>query len=99
MSEATVVPLDLLEASFRSLLTHLREVAGGVVELDKDAHWSVSSDAAYDVYSDPGPLGIGLLTDCLSSLERLHEDPSRILSYDLVHLGELLKAIGSTVVE
>ncbi len=98
MREPSVVPIDVLETAFRTIMAHSREIAGDDVLVDVDYYWSIPEEAAYDVYREPASLTIGQLSECVDHLRRLADDSPEVLSYALVWLGEVLMAIGRTVV-
>jgi len=98
MAEQTVVSIDLLRALCVSLLDHLQSVEGSEVRLDKDYYWSIPVEQRYDVYNPPTDLTIGQLSECLTNLEQLRDDPSQTTSYALVWLADLMRAVGEAVV-
>jgi hypothetical protein len=79
-------------------LGHLQDVEGQVVRLDKDFFWAISPEQANDVYNTPRDFTVGQLSECLGNLEAIVSDPTRATSFALVWLGELVKAIGHSVV-
>lgn len=89
---------DQLRAALATLLDHVDAVNGPVVRLDRDYFWSVPPDAAYDVYSQPEALTIGQLSESIDNLELMVRDPESALSFGLVWLGGVLRAVGHTVV-
>jgi hypothetical protein len=99
MSELISVPIETLRTSVEILLSHLQEIEGPNVRLDRDYFWAISPDQAYDVYNDPHDFTVGQLSECLSNLEAIVADPTRATSFALAWLGELLKAIGQSVVQ
>lgn len=93
------VSVDLLDEATRILLSHLRAVAGSSVSLDQDYYWSIPAESRYNVYTEPSDLTIGQLSECLENLENMTENPSSAISYALVWVGDLLKAVGEAIVE
>jgi hypothetical protein len=79
------------------ILRHLEESAGAIVELDKDMFWSVPSPELYNVYDTP-QLTIGQLSESWASLKAMQGGESPSLSYGLVWLADLLRAIGQELV-
>ncbi|TLQ48089.1 hypothetical protein FEF34_08000 [Streptomyces marianii] len=65
-----------------------------VVRVNREAFWSIASDEAYEVYSEPGELTIGMLSESWSQLEGMLADPDRVVGYGFVWLAEVLRAIG-----
>lgn len=98
MTDQISVPIATLRTAGPILLSHLQELAGPTVRLDRDYFWAIPPDQASDVYNEPHDFTVGQLSECLSNLEAIVADPSRATSFALVWLGELLKAIGQSVV-
>ena len=94
MAEPLTVDIDLLERVFPILIAHLRELEGDQVQLDHDYYWSMSGEQLHDVYNAPVDIGIGQITECVDWLSGLAEKPELALSYHLVWLGDVLRAIG-----
>jgi hypothetical protein len=98
MSDTTLeVDLDELEALSQTLLRHLRTVAGNRVVLAKDFYWNVPESDRYDVYQEPTSFTIGQLSDSWAKLRAL--DETNTVTFALVWLGDILRAIGEDVVE
>ncbi|AEH09652.1 MULTISPECIES: hypothetical protein [Protofrankia] len=98
MSEHVSVPLETLTAAFALLIEHLRQEAGTEVSLDKDYFWSIPRELLYDVYAQPTDLTVGQLSESLADLQSALADPSKVTTYGLVWLADLLKAIGLDIV-
>jgi hypothetical protein len=92
------IPVEDLRRAADILLDHLESTVGGVVELDRDMFWAVPPDALYDVYQEPGELTIGQLTESRDNIARVLEDQDSALSYGLVWLADVLRAVGHEVV-
>lgn len=76
-------------------IDHLEAVTkSDSVVLDKDYFWSIPPDERYDVYNTPADLTIGQLSDSLEFLKPLLADPDDALTYHLVWLADILRAIG-----
>jgi len=99
MNDQISVPIETLRTALEILLSHLQEIEGPKVRLDRDYFWAISPDQAYDVYNDPNDFTVGQLSECLSNLEAIVADPTRATSFAFVWLGELVKAIGQSVVQ
>lgn len=95
----TVVSVAVLRAACLTLLTHLEEMEGSEVRLDRDHFWSIVPTQLYDVMHEPNEFTIGQLTECLDHVQNIVDDPSRSTSYALVWLADLLRAIGQVVVQ
>jgi hypothetical protein len=92
------VSVQVLRQTAEILLRHLEEVEGPEVRLEKDYFWSVPEEQLYDVYSEPTSFTVGQLSECMSNLEALTEDPERVITYGLVWLGDVIRAVGQAVV-
>ncbi|NNG19603.1 hypothetical protein HJ590_08420 [Naumannella sp. ID2617S] len=65
------------------------------MSIDKDYYWSLDGAEQFDVSSQPNHFTIGQLSECLTNLDEMRHDP---ISYGLVWLGEILRAVGVSVV-
>lgn len=92
------VTTDQLRAAMAALLDHVDVVNGPVVRFEHDYFWSVPADAAYDMKARPAELTIGQLSESIENLEATVGDPERVLAFGLVWLGDVLRAVGHTVV-
>lgn len=88
---------DLRRAAER-LLDHLQEVEGDVVEVPDRMFWTVPADARYDVYEQPRELTIGQLGESLAHVVALAGDDEDALSYGLVWLADVARALGEQTV-
>jgi len=98
MAETIKVDIELLEQVFPILMRHLREFGDAEVLLDRDYYWSIPADQIYDVEKPPANLDIGQISECLDWLSALADDPERALTYHLVWLGDVLRAVGQAKV-
>lgn len=80
------------------LLDHLQEVEGDVVEIPDRMFWAVPAEARYDVYEQPTELTIGQLSESLSRLASIVESDEDVLSFGLVWLADIARAIGEQTV-
>lgn len=89
------VSLPELRRVFDVLIDHLEAVTkNDSVVLDKDYFWSIPPDERYDVYNTPADLTIGQLSDSWEFLKTPLADPDDALTYHLVWLADILRAIG-----
>jgi hypothetical protein len=77
LRKPSVVPIDVLETAFRTIMAHLREIVRDDVVVDVDYYWSIPEEAAYDVYREPASLTIGQLSECVDHLRRSRTTPRR----------------------
>lgn len=73
------------------LFAHLEETSGDGVTLHEDYFYSVPFPEIYDVLSGPPQLTIGQLTESWENLQRAR---GGAIGWELVWLGDVLKAIG-----
>ena len=97
MSEPLRVSVEEVRQLALLLLRHVEESAGSTVELDKDMFWSVPSPELYNVYDTP-ELTVGQLSESWASLKAMGDGESPSLSYGLVWLADVLRAIGQELV-
>ncbi|MFF5445192.1 hypothetical protein [Streptomyces sp. NPDC012888] len=90
----TEVSVDRLRAVFDLLLDHVAPSPAASITVEREAFWSIPADAAYDVYGEPGDLTIGMVSESWAQLERMVEDPERVVGHGFVWLAEVLRAIG-----
>lgn len=98
MAEQITIPLDVLEGAFAVLLRHLRDVEGDTVTLGQEFFWAVPPRQLYDVTTEPSGHTIGQLSESLDELHGLVADPDAAVTFGLVWLADVLRAIGHTVV-
>jgi len=100
MNEAAVeIKLIELRKAFEVVVAHVESITGGVVRLDYDYFWSVPVPGRFDPSTQPTELTIGQVSEVWASLdgERLG-DSDQALAYMAVWIGEVMQAIGHTVV-
>ncbi|MFI9227728.1 hypothetical protein [Streptomyces rimosus] len=87
------IPVDRLKSVFDLLV---ERVCGDerVLRVDKEAFWSIPSNEAYEAYSEPQELTIGMISESWDRLEDMLSDPDRVVGYGFVWLAEVLRAIG-----
>lgn len=78
---------------FERLVTHLEQTKGTFVTLHEDYFYSMPYPEIYDVMKPPPAPTIGQLTESWANLQRA-EDGDSTVTFELVWLGDLLKALG-----
>ncbi len=96
--EQLQVPVEALRRAADLLLTHVETSHGAVIPLDADYFWSIPPDQRGDVTAEPDEFTIGQLSESLEHLERILGDPSQGVSYALVWLADVLRAVGEATV-
>jgi hypothetical protein len=97
------VPISELRGLLDAMLSHIEEMNGPIVQIPHDYFWALHAPAIYDFEDSPNgqadrfkqpQLTIGSLKD---SWEFLHSDAGHV-AYEAVWLGQILTAIGNTVI-
>lgn len=88
------VDLGELRQSILTLLDHVASVEGPTVDLPQDYFWSIPSDELYEGRSRPGDLTIGQLSESLENLRTMRENDSMTVSFGMVWLADILRAVG-----
>lgn len=94
MNEYVRIDVDLLERASALLIKHLREQEGNEVLLDHDYFWSIPASQANDMNTAPVGLTVGQVTECVDWLRDILQSPENALTYHLVWLGEVMRAVG-----
>ncbi len=87
------IPVADLRLVFDRILAHVERVNGESVVLCADSFSSLPAPNLYDVSSDPPEPTIGQLTESWDDLTSAM-DPDRTVMWELVWLGDVLRAIG-----
>ena len=98
MAEQVLLQVRTLRDACILLLDHLEELEGPEVRLDRDFFWSIPSSQLYNVYEAPADLTVGQLSESVSNLQNMLTDRTRVTSYGLVWLADILRAAGDAVV-
>jgi len=94
--DESVVSVEVLRRVLNQALDNLEQQVGETVELDKDFFWSISPEAAYDIYTQPNPdqLTVGQLSESWNNLAQLLSRGEPVPPYALVWISDVLKALG-----
>jgi len=87
-----------LRAVADKLFVHLLESGHGVVSLPHDYYWSIPKETRHDPYSQPSELTLGQISEDLTELKRINTGQAEPLSYALVWLASVVRAIGEETV-
>lgn len=93
------IPVRTLREASELLLTHLETMRGPVVDLETDFFWEIPAHQRNDVYTKPTDFTVGQLTESFENVSGIVAGSSPAISYGLVWLAEILRAIGESVVE
>lgn len=92
------VHIKELRAVADKLFRHLLESGHETIDLPQDLYWSIPKEARYDPYSQPTELTLGQLSDDLAELKRIESGEVEPLSFALVWLAAVIRAVGEETV-
>ena len=93
--ERLTVTVEELRAVFDVLMGHMEQAYGRALPLKHDLFWSLPLDGMTDVYQEPAGLTVGEISESLVNLETLLGDSSRVTSYGLVWLADVLRLLAA----
>lgn len=99
MDQHVQIPVDVLRRAADLLLSHLQDIEGPVILIDKDMFWVIPAEQRNNVFAEPTDFTVGQLTESIQNLDCIVEGSSPATSYALVWLADLLRAAGEVVVE
>lgn len=88
------ITLSELKAVFLQEVNHLEELGYEKIEIPVDYYWNIPQDLIYDPYNEPKNLDMGQLSDDWQELQKTLRGDRDPLTYDLVWLSTILRAIG-----
>lgn len=87
--------LAKLREALELIFKHLEELGYKSIEIPHDYYWDIMAPERYDPYNEPvQELALGQLADDWSELEKILRKENDPISYDLVRLSALLRAVG-----
>lgn len=92
------ITTDELRGISERLLAHLERNGIESVEVSEDYYWDVPTGSRYDPYKQPPELSLGQLSEDWRELHRILQGESEPISYALVWLASILRAVGEKVV-
>jgi hypothetical protein len=94
--QITITELQLI---WEKVITHMRESGHDTVEIENDFYWDISEEQRYYVYDQPTDFVMGQLSDDWEELLKVLEtQDDTSLTYNLVWLASILRAIGEKVI-
>lgn len=93
------VELDEIRKSLSILIAHVELRTGPTLELDKDFYWHLPSPELYNTYEKPSDLTIGQISENITEIREIVSGERPPLSYGLVWLAAILRAIGDSVTD
>ena len=91
------IELDEIRKAVLILINHVELKHGPTVDVDKDYYWHVQSAELYDPYSKPTDLTIGQISENATEIRQIISGERAPLSYGLVWIAAILRAVGDTV--
>lgn len=88
------ITLAELKAVFLQEVDHLENLGYETIEIPVDYYWNIPQDVRYDPYKEPKKLDLGQLSDDWQELQKTLRGDRDPLTYDLVWLSTILRAIG-----
>ncbi len=98
MNDQLVISTDHLRSICKALLDHLDSVHPNGAPIANEFFWAIPKNELYDVYQRPRELTIGQLSESWGHLDAIRRGESPALTYALVWLADVLRAIGHEVV-
>lgn len=92
------IEVQQLRAVTEKLLSHLEDRKVEFVEIPTDYYWNIPCEQLHDPYQQPTELDMGQLTDDWKELQKLLTTEGQPLTYHLVWLAAILRAIGEDIV-
>ena|ERR1044072_3730514 len=95
------ISISDLRAISEIIFSHVEAMGINSVNIPADYYWEIPKDQRYDPYKEPDPkqFEIGQLSDDWSELQKIAEGKSEPITYALVWMSSLLKAVGEEVVK
>lgn len=93
-----LITLSEIKKISEILFDKLKENGYDNIEIDKDYYWCIPTEQRYDVYKEPHSFTIGQLTDDWNELTKLLSSDKEAITYGLVWLSTILKAIGEKTI-
>jgi hypothetical protein len=93
MTQGIEVSLHELRRACDLLIAHVERL-GGTVSVEHDFYWDVPAESLYDVDVEPVELTIGQVSESWGQVQQMLADDSRVVSYGLVWLADVLRAVG-----
>ena len=88
------INISELKAIFLREIEHLEELGYEKLEIPVDYYWNIPHEVRYDPYQEPKQLNLGQLSEDWEWLKQTLDGKREPLTYDLVWLSTILRAIG-----
>lgn len=97
MNHDLTIQIPRLRKAFELIADYLAELEGTALSLSNDYFWSIPADELYNVYSRPTTMTIGQLSESWQHVEDMLEGKTSVLSYHLIWLSDVLRAMTQDV--
>lgn len=93
-----VINIKELRTATEKILQHLENISEKDIQLDKDFYWEIPEEGLYSVEEKPDNLLVGQLSDDWNDIQMILNGKQEPVSYNLVDLAAILKAIGQKLI-
>jgi hypothetical protein len=76
------------------VLDYPTELDGSALSIGHDYFWSIPADELYDIYNRPANITVGQISESWQHIEDLLDGKTDVVSYHLIWLSDVLRAIG-----
>jgi hypothetical protein len=90
------IDIARLRAMIDAVFDHLVAAHGPTIRLPNDYYWHVGHDEQYDMTRQPAADLIGQISEDWRFLESMVADGDHMLSYGLVWIASVMRAIGES---
>src|SRR5262249_27571053 len=94
VNDRFVVDVALLHDVVGQVFKKLEELHGSSIEVEHDMFWTITKEDLYNVVSEPRDFTIGQLSESFTNLERSVARDDWLISFCLVWVADILRAIG-----
>lgn len=89
--------ISVLRQALNLVVNELERAHGDRLLIDKDFFWAIPAEQRMNVYEQPADLTVGQISELLSGMDELVEDPARVTRVDAVKIAELLRTAGDAL--
>ena len=92
------IDTQTLRLACERIIDHLEKTENAKIMLDEDFYWNIPEDTIYNMSGQPTNLDIGQLSDDWKEVQAIVHQEKDPVSFALVWLGAIMRAIGEKVV-
>jgi len=93
------IEIKKLEKINKIIFKHLESIGVSEIEVHDDMYWNISKECLYNPYKQPGDFTLGQLTDDYQKLLAIVNNEKEVISYALVWLASIYRALGEKIVK